>query len=162
LLQAHPDLEEEAETLAREILAPPEVEVLAKEVEEVLLALDQFELSNRAGSTRRGYVEPTEAAWMILGENVASFREQLKNLVEMGNAEGAILFCEGYLEGLYRCESASGSDLLLEWASDFPREEANSAINSLSQGPQLPESWLKKWPDWSTWLERLREKQATR
>jgi hypothetical protein len=50
----------------RSVLARVEIVDVADVVADALLGLDVEELSRHAGRTRYGYVEPTEAAWLLL------------------------------------------------------------------------------------------------
>ncbi len=70
LLRSAPRLATDAERIARELLADTSVETVAEEVEWGLRSREADELQGRAGRQRYGYVEPTEAAWEILGEEL--------------------------------------------------------------------------------------------
>jgi hypothetical protein len=65
LLDRHPELVEEAEEIARARMADVNAGAVADEVEQAVLDLDADELGTRAGRTRWGYVEPTDAAWEL-------------------------------------------------------------------------------------------------
>jgi hypothetical protein len=81
LLDRHPELVEEAEEIARAWIADVDGGAVADEVEQAVLDLEADELSGRAGRTREGYVEPTEAAWELLREALEPFLEEMKRHV---------------------------------------------------------------------------------
>lgn len=86
-------------------------------VVEVLTALDQEALATRAGRTRYGYVEPTEAAWALLEEALQPWIEDIGRLSRIGLAQAARETGLGILGGLHRClEHGRDDDLLLSWA----------------------------------------------
>ena len=67
LVEARPDLASEAEEIARSLLRQRKYQDVAAEMEDEMRALDYDVLNARAGGHEGGYVEPTEAAWEILG-----------------------------------------------------------------------------------------------
>jgi hypothetical protein len=153
LLQNHPELVPEAEGLAREQLAPGTVEAIAGEVERTFLGLDHFLLSGRSGRSRYGYVEPTEAAWYILEEHAEPFRAELRRHIDLDDREGAERYCEGLVEGLYRCHCANHGERVLAYAPDFPAGEARDAVVALRRaGWDLSGGCRDRWPEWKTML----------
>jgi hypothetical protein len=66
LIAQDPALAARAEREGRGVLAAVEIDAVASAVADALLGLDQEELSQHAGRTRHGYVEPTTAAWALL------------------------------------------------------------------------------------------------
>src|SRR4051794_24983188 len=70
LLERHPELAAEAEELAAATVTDVDAQAVADDVEHAVLCLDIDQLNARAGRTRWGYVEPTEAAWELLGEAI--------------------------------------------------------------------------------------------
>ena len=68
LLERHPELVAEAEQIAQATVTDVDAETVAEDVEETILGLDLDDLEARAGRKSWGYVEPTEAAWELLGE----------------------------------------------------------------------------------------------
>ncbi len=60
LLTAHPDLQCEAEQLARSLVGELDLERVADEVEDGLRALDLDDLNDRAGAHNSDYTEPSE------------------------------------------------------------------------------------------------------
>jgi hypothetical protein len=103
LLERHPDLVAEAEAMASAAVTEVDADAVAEDVEQAVLDLDIDDLGTRAGRKSWGYVEPTEAAWELLGEAVDPFLEEMKRHVELGFEAAAAGMCAGIVLGLYRC-----------------------------------------------------------
>jgi hypothetical protein len=161
LLERHPDLVEEAEEIARARIADVDAGAVADEVEQAVLDLEADELDSRAGRTRDGYVEPTDAAWELLGEALDPFLEEMKRHIELGFEAAATETCAGIVLGLYRCRD-KGSDRLLGWAEDFPAETAGEAVATLAHESaakhkrswRLPGAIVDQVPDWADMVRR--------
>lgn len=155
LLGRHAELREEAEKIARGILVDVDPDAVADGVEWDLRALSIDELNGRAGRQRGGYVEPTDAAWELLGEAVEPHSREVERLLTLGLAEPAVDTALGVMAGLYRCRGCEDSDLLLAWAPDFPAEEAAAVLKRLTDsGCEVPpESLANAVPDWADFLD---------
>ena len=77
LTVADPRVEAAAAEAAVSRLGAVAVEDVAARVEDALRALDQHDLAARAGPTRYGYTEPTQAAWELLEEALAPWLEDI-------------------------------------------------------------------------------------
>lgn len=73
LVDHHPELRLEAESLAGEVLGEVSSLSVADDVENAVLQFDYDDLNSRAGGHSWGYVEPTEAAWELLEEALEPF-----------------------------------------------------------------------------------------
>ncbi len=157
LLQRHPELQSEADRLARKLLADAEQEGVAEEVEMDLRSLSSDALHDRAGPQRWGYVEPTEAAWELLGEAVEVYDGQVARLLKLGMVRAATDTALGLVAGLYRCRGCEDGDLLLSWAPDFPWEHACSVLGVLGQAQvELPQEFVvAAAPEWAESLSRV-------
>lgn len=133
VLAAHPNLGAEAEAIARSHLGEVSFETIADEVQEAVRAPDLDDLNGRAGRHAWGYVEPTEAAWEILGESVEPFVADMKRRMELGLEADALEICKGVVLGLYRVERGEGGELAA-WAPDFPAEAAGDALETWRRG----------------------------
>jgi hypothetical protein len=161
LLERHPKLVPQAEALARAAVSDVDVEAVAGEIEQAVLDLDLDDLNARAGRTRRGYVEPTEAAWELLGEALDPFLSEMKRRMALGFEAAAVATCQGIVLGLYRCRD-EGVDRLLGWAEDFPAETAGQAVEMLASesagrrrgGWQLPQAFVDRVPEWADLIAR--------
>ena len=170
LLAAHPELRKEAETIARSYLGELTFEEVADAVEEAVSALDIQDLNGRAGKHAWGYVEPTEAAWEILGEAVEPFVADIRRRIELGLEADALEICKGVVLGLHRVEHDNKGELV-EWAPDFPAEAAGDAIEAWRgevgqkqaaakrpgrKSPELPTEFVDQWvPDWRDMIARI-------
>lgn len=130
LLGRHPDLRDEAERIAVELLSTSSAEEVAEEVCEALESLGLDALNGRAGRQAWGYVEPTEAAWELLHEAVEGFLADMERRMELGLTESAEILCRGIVAGLHRAADPDSAGLL-GWAPDFPLEEACRAVVEL-------------------------------
>lgn len=127
LLQRHPELRSEAETIAADVLSDVSLLDVADEVESAVLQFDYDDLNDRAGGHSWGYVEPSEAAWELLEEVVAPFVEDMKRYLELGLEDQAREICQGILLGLYRVRDGCENDVV-GWSPDFPIEMAGQAL----------------------------------
>lgn len=127
LLQAHPELRREAERLALSFLMSVTFEDVARDVEDTVAAVDADDLFARAGRHEWGYVEPDEAAWQALDEELEPFFVDMQRLLELSLQEAALETCKGLVLGLYRIEQEAKL-AAAEWAPDYPPETACRAI----------------------------------
>ncbi len=161
LLEQHPELNVEAEDLACAAVNDVDVEAIADDVEQEVLALDIDDLGARAGCKSWGYVEPTEAAWEMLDEAIDPFLNEMSRQIELGFQASAVATCQGIVLGLYRCRGKS-SDQILGWAEDFPAETAGHAAATLAREStarhrctwQLSHDFVDQVPEWREMLER--------
>jgi hypothetical protein len=98
LVGADDDLQDRAERVARSRLSAVEIDDVAAE----LLALDQEDLAAKAGRTRQGYVEPTEAAWSLLEAAVEPWLEDVTRRASLGLPDAARRPGLGIFEALER------------------------------------------------------------
>lgn len=166
-LERHPELQKEMESLATSVIGDVSIETIADKVENALRSLDLDDLNSRAGRHAYGYVEPTEAAWELVEEEVTPFLDDIKRRAESGQFDAALATCVGVVLGLYRLRN-SGGDPFLGWAADSPDEMAGEAVVTLrkalrkaktaSGGPQgstsLPAIFRETAREWVEMLER--------
>jgi hypothetical protein len=170
ILERHPELAAEAEELARAAVSEVDAEIVADDVKEAVSDLDLDDLGTRAGPQSWGYVEPTEAAWEILGEAVDPFVHDMKRQIALGFEAAAAATCAGIVLGLYRCRECS-SDQLVGWAEDFAAEVACEAAATLARESRaqhrrawrLTDTDIARVPDWADMLARAaRTKRRSR
>lgn len=138
-------------------------------VERAVLDVDLDDLSSRAGRQSWGYVEPTEAAWELLGEAVDPFLAEMKRLIEFGFEAPARATCAGIVLGLYRCRGKD-SDPVLAWAEDFPAETAGHAVETLARESaakhrcvwRLPDAIVDQFPEWVDMIRRGSKRASRR
>jgi hypothetical protein len=168
LLEAHPDLADEADEIARSLLRQQNYQDVATEIEDEIRALDYEDLNARAGSHERGYVEPSEAAWEILEETAEPYLDDMKRHLELGMEAEALEICKGLVLGCYRLSEREGGDVL-GWAPDFPAEAAGNALEIWQSGgddsksrsgrrkerPPPSADFLSMIPKWVPMIERI-------
>ena len=130
LLAKHADLRTEAEQIAVDMISSPSVDDVAEDVRGAVTSLGIDSFHGRAGKQPWGYVEPSQAAWDLLGEAVEDILADMKRRMDLGLHEAAEAICCGIVLGLHKAEGA-GSDGPLGWAPDFPAEEACHAVAEL-------------------------------
>jgi len=130
ILIHHPDLRDEANNVASNLLSEISVEAVSEEVTDLILGVGLEVLGNRAGKQPWGYVEPGEAAWEVLEETIEGRQNDMKRRVHAGLERSAERLCQGIVIGLYNA-MASKCDGALAWAPDFPAEAATQSVSDL-------------------------------
>ena len=130
------------------LLTRVDVADVAAAVADALLGLSQEELSQHAGRTRYGYVEPTEAAWRLLEGALQPWLDDIARRARLGFAEAASQTGLGVLAGLRDAGDGGGNDeRVLSWAPDFADEASWTVHRQLAefgieltdaQGAELP------------------------
>jgi hypothetical protein len=169
LLERHSELHGEAEEVAKAMVTDVQVEDVAEAVEQAVLGLDLDDLNARAGRHSWGYVEPSEAAWELLEDELNPFLDDMKRHIELGFERAAVTTCQGIVLGLYRGRGKT-TDGVLGWAEDFPAEMAAQAAAMLARessakrgrGWRLSESFIAQVPDWGEMLDRATRKGTGR
>lgn len=133
LLKAHPGLQKEAEEIARSLISDVSFEGIAEEVEWELESHDLDEMNSRAGKTRWGYTDPTDAAHEILHEAIDPVIEEMQRHFELGLGREALETCQGLVLGLYGVRD-NENDGCLGWAPDFAWQTAEEVIEKWSKG----------------------------
>jgi hypothetical protein len=161
LLERHPELAAEAEDLATATVRRVDADAVADDVAQAVLDLGIEDLGTRAGRHSWGYVEPTEAAWELLGEALDPVLDEMKRHIELGFEDAATATCAGIVLGLYRCRGEN-SDGVLGWAEDFPAETAGHAVETLARRRttqqrhswRLPQAVVDQVPEWAQMIRR--------
>jgi len=158
LLEAHPELQAEAEALAQKMITTVDPKAVAEDVAWAFQGFDQEEIWDRSGSDRfGGYTEPVEAAGQICEERFEPYIEELERLMSMAQMEAALAQVKGLLLGLYRLKGELPPD-----AEDFPSESGAFCVLDTwakkapaNSDPSLV-AWIEKeLPDWASHLEPL-------
>ena len=161
LLAGHPELETEAEDIAKAALRQGGFEVIGDDICDAIQALGFDELNGRAGRHKGGYVEPDEAAADILHETITPFLDDLRRRLDLRLGDEALEMCKGLVLGCYRLEHEGGGELL-EYASEFPAETAAYAVESWRDGSGglkrtvLPGDFVEQFvPEWADMIARI-------
>jgi len=133
LVAADPRLAASATGVARTRLCEVAVDDVAAAVADALLALDREDLVARAGRTRYGYVEPTEAAWQLLEEALEPWLQDIARRAGLGLVAACVNLACGVVRGLRNVEGCDNGERLLSWAPDFPAEATESVRGALSK-----------------------------
>lgn len=162
LLERHPALVAEAETLAAKVASEVDRDAIADSVEAEVGLLGLDDLGARSGRQAFGYVEPGEAAWELLQEVVQGPQDDIVRLVGMGLEDGARATCEGVLLGLYRLDQQTGHEVLV-YAEDFAAEAFADTLERwlTADGPMKGKRVLadefvdRQIPEWGWLVDRV-------
>ena len=155
LLAARPDLRQQAEACAAQLLTGAGRSAVADDVEDALQGLGIEELDTRAGyRPGRGYVHPAEAADEILDEVLQPFLDDLQRRAGFGMRSAAVELAAGIMLGLYNCRHGN-SETLLEYSPDYAAERASGVVSDCARlGIELPAvELLDLMPEWSAMLQ---------
>ena len=109
------------EQLAIEYLEDVHIEQIAYEVYFDLDFIEVEDLWDRSGSTRDGYVDVNEEAWVMFEEALEPYTDELKRYHDQSMAAQAELYCMGILKGIYLFEKESTSQYK-DWVVDAPKD----------------------------------------
>ncbi|MFQ5594009.1 MAG: hypothetical protein ACE5HA_07645 [Anaerolineae bacterium] len=99
---------------------PEDAEGIAEDLVFELNLLEVEEVWDRAGQTRYGYVEPSEAADEMMQEVLEPYLEEMKRYQRLGMHEAARYTCMGLLAGLYRFETEEDTYITTIWHELYP------------------------------------------
>jgi len=98
-----------------------------------LNALEVEEVWDRAGPKRDGYVDPGEAADLMIDEVLEPFLKDLRRYQKLGLKAEANHLCMGLLWGFYQFEHESESEFK-DWARDAPANFAWAVVDAWKEG----------------------------
>ncbi|MDR1309166.1 MAG: hypothetical protein LBL95_04625 [Deltaproteobacteria bacterium] len=133
LLSDNHDLTKKAYEIAKKVATDLDVDAIMDEVFFELDNIDLDDMNGRAGRTRHGYVEPSEAAWEIFEEALNPFIDEMKKNQQRKLPSAAKAYCIGIIKGLRKYEETSSSDFK-EWVTDAPGEFVYSVIGDWEEG----------------------------
>ena len=120
------DFRARAARVARDVISAVDTDAIEAQVIADLLSLDQDDLALRAGRTRSGYVEPTEAAWQLLEEALEPWLADIERRAELGLTEPAERLACVVLAAIDTLAARThGDEVLLGWAPDFLDDAAD-------------------------------------
>ena len=132
-IKENPSSVKKAYNIAIKIAAAVDVNGIMDDVFGALDSLDMDDLSSRAGRTRYGYVEPSEAAWELFEEKIEPFIGEMMSNYERELPDAAKAYCIGIVMGLKCYEKSSSSDLA-DWLPDAPGECIYSVVKEWKKG----------------------------
>jgi len=152
LVANHPDLANEAEQLALELLATATIDGIADEVASALQSIPLEDLASRCGRVRgRGYVHESEAAWELLGEAAEPFLDDIRRRAKLGLVDAAAFVTTGIVAGLYRCRAPEDGTVVAYAGPDALSELADDALRAAAQrGIRLDANAAESyWQEWA-------------
>ena len=131
LLQAHPELQAEANKVAASMFVEVERSEVADEECSALEAVSTADVGARSGRQRgRGYVDPSEAAWELLGAAVEPFVTRLRQLAGGRLREAATEAGAGILLGL--AEGNRDDECVIFFETDFTAEQKEEVLAAVT------------------------------
>lgn len=135
LLAARPELLAEVAELADAQLGATTADAVREDAALALEGLGVEDIWERSGRQPDGsYVEPSEAAWEVVEETVASFLVDLGRRVALGRPAEATALCEGLLLGLYEAMQDGEGEFIDGYAEGTLEEAAGRAIEAWTGG----------------------------
>jgi hypothetical protein len=163
LLDAHPDLVDEAHLLATAETRSIDIPTVALQVERALLTLPFTRIADRAGRRGGRYIDETEAGWSLLADALRPFRHTAVRLGQGGHVLAARQVALGIILGAHRACASSSGEVLCVWLGG--EEVAHDLVEDLATdlqrvGVVLSEDdceagWLATHPEEQTQRERL-------
>lgn len=148
-------IEKKIEQIAKKYLSEIDLDSIAEEVYSDLNFLDVEELWDSSGSTRFGYIDPSERAWEMFEEALESFIDEFKKYRKLSMYKEAKIYCMGILKGIYRYEKESTSEFK-EWAVDAPceyfrniKDEWEKEQNNTKDITEMNDFIKINFPEWS-------------
>lgn len=147
LLDAHPELVDEAETLARARLADVAGESLAAEVVAAIEGIGLDQLNARSGRIPGlGYVHEVDAAYELVEEAFEPYREEVRRCARLGLTDSAVAIVVAVLDALQQVVPAEQGSVLAYAGEDVPDELAFELLREAkSLGLDVPSDRGPRW-----------------
>ncbi len=126
------------EQIAMEHLRDIDVENVASQVYCALEGIEVEDLWEQSGSTRYGYVEPSERAWEMFEETLEPFTNELNKYLDLSLDNEAKNYCAGILKGINQFGKESTSQFK-DWAEDAPDEFFERVLDDWKKACKTPE-----------------------
>jgi len=136
LIKEDAQLAERVEKIVRSRMSNVDRETVAQDVLSCLDELEAEDIWDRSGNTKGGYVDPSEAAFLVVDDALDPFDDQLRQYMKMSMWNDAKDYCLGFLLGIYRFVKGESS-LFKEHAVDVPEQYSS----------WIEEEWKKKCKD---------------
>ncbi len=141
LVAEHPRLRTEAEGLARRALGRVDPAVVARELVAAINEVSFMDVEIRCEPLPEyPRLEPAEAAWELLREQVEPFRAEMRRLLSLGLEDLAQATLRGILAGLSSLRRYRGRSCVLASAPDFEQETACRVVREW-----VDSGWGRKW-----------------
>jgi hypothetical protein len=128
LLDGHPELREEADEYALEILNDVDVDAVTDEVVDVFMGMDHTLIGQRSGrQPGRGYVHEVDAVWELLEEAIEPFVDEVVRRRRLRLDDAAQRYVQGVLAGLDEVRRTVGEATVFSWG---PPDDAASEMSA--------------------------------
>ena len=138
LANENPVVAKRIEEIAEVSLRGVDIEDVADDVYYDLNSLEVEDVWDNSGSTRDGYVDPTEYAWEMFEEALEPYMEDIKKYQKLSMSVEAKNCCMGILKGIYKFETESTSEYK-DWAVDAPSGLFEQVLDEWKEGQKSPE-----------------------
>jgi hypothetical protein len=128
LMESQKKLIPTIESIAKSVCSDRSAESLAKRLKDDLLTLKICEIHERSKIFDRTYIEPTEAAWLVLKHTLEPYLEEMKRSWTLGLKSTAIEIGKGIVLGLFRARENKEDDSMLNWDPEFVEEESRKIL----------------------------------
>ena len=126
------------EQIALEHLRDIDVESVASHVYHALEGIEVEDLWEQSGSTRYGYVEPSDRAWEMFEEALEPFTNEMNKYFDLSLDNEAKNYCMGILKGINQFDRESTSEFK-DWAEDAPDEFFERVLDDWKKACKTPE-----------------------
>lgn len=138
LANENPVVAKRIEEIAEVSLRGVDIEDVADDVYYDLNSLEVEDVWDNSGSTRDGYVDPTEYAWEMFEEALEPYMEDIKKYQKLSMSVEAKNCCMGILKGIYKFDTESTSEYK-DWAVDAPSGIFEQVLDEWKEGQNSPE-----------------------
>ena len=126
------------EQIALEYLRDIDVESVASQVYHALEGIEVEDLWEQSGSTRYGYVEPSDRAWEMFEEALEPFTNEMNKYFDLSLDNEAKNYCMGILKGINQFDRESTSEFK-DWAEDAPDEFFERVLDDWKKACKTPQ-----------------------
>jgi len=126
------------EQIALEYLRDIDVESVASQVYHALEGIQVEDLWEQSGSTRYGYVEPSDRAWEMFEEALEPFTNEMNKYLDLSLDNEAKIYCMGILKGINQFDRESTSEFK-DWAEDAPDELFKGVLDDWKKACKTPQ-----------------------
>ena len=126
------------EQIALGYLRDIDVESVASHVYHALEGIEVEDLWEQSGSTRYGYVEPSDRAWEMFEEALEPFTNEMNKYFDLSLDNEAKNYCMGILKGINQFDRESTSEFK-DWAEDAPDEFFERVLDDWKKACKTPQ-----------------------
>ncbi len=152
------ELKNKIRLTALELLKGVDVEEVATDLFFILNSLCVEKVWDNSGSTRYGYVDPTEYAWEMFENELEPFLKEMRTYRKLSMYDEAKNCCMGILLGIHRFEEKATTEfanwcidaphdyfkqVLDEWNDECQRAEDIEMVNSFAK--ERFKEWWEQW-----------------